>query len=75
MQRNEAVVYLKEILTIDSHIPLSTVTFERPHHSSGYQLRIRGAVKESDKQTVKEIARKHRLAVKEEDDQVIVYKP
>jgi hypothetical protein len=75
MDRTEAVTYLKELLSQSDMSPAS-VSFENPKDSDsvGYRVHIKGAIQESDKQAVREIAKRHSLTVQEDTDGVIVYK-
>ncbi len=75
MDRNEAVTYLKELLNTCDMSP-DAVSFENPKDSDsiGYRVHIKGQIHETDKQAVRNIAKKHSLTVKEQSDEVIVYK-
>ena len=75
MDRNEAVAYLKELLSQCDMSPAS-VSFETPKDSDsvGYRVHIKGAIQESDKQAVRDVAKKHSLTVQEDTDGVVVYK-
>jgi hypothetical protein len=77
MQRNEAVTYLKELLNACDNMSPQAVSFESHANSQStdYRVHIKGAIYESDKQLVKDIAKKHSLTVKEESDEVVIYKP
>ncbi len=72
MQRNEAVSYLKEILGSNELISPNAITLEEPKGNIGYKIRIKGVGYE---QTVKEVAQKLNLAVREEKDEIVVFKP
>jgi hypothetical protein len=76
-QRNEAVTYLKELLTVCNEMSLDSVSFEKSKSNDPtcYTVHIKGAIQDSDKQAVKEVAKKHSLAVKENLNRVVVYKP
>lgn len=76
-QRNEAVTYLKELLTVCNEMSPDSVSFEKPNDSdsTGYTVHIKGAIQDSDKRVVKEVAKKYSLAVKENLNGVVVYKP
>ncbi len=75
MNRNEAVTYLKELLSQCSEMSLNAVSFEeqRTNGNLNYRLHIKGSMQESDKQLVREIAKKHSLEVKDNTDGVVVY--
>jgi hypothetical protein len=77
MYRTEAVTYLKELLNICNGMSPEAVSFERFKNSDSisYRVQIKGTIHESDKQMVRDIAKKHSLAVKEEQGEVVVYKP
>jgi hypothetical protein len=75
MERNEAIICLKEILRLDSGLSPEAVTFQTSKDFSGYTLRIKGITQQSDREIVEEIAKKHSLAVKQESDGVILFKP
>jgi hypothetical protein len=77
MDRNEAVTYLKELLSQCSELSPESVSFENPKNSDsiGYQVIIKGAIQKSDRETVRDVAKKHSLAVKEDTDGVVIYKP
>lgn len=77
MERNEAVTYLKELLIVCNDMSPESVSFEKPKNSNtgGYTVHIKGAIQESDKQAVKDVAKRQRLAVKEDQTEVVVYKP
>ena len=59
MDRNEAVTYLKELLSQCDMSPAS-VSFENPKESDsvGYRVHNKGAIQESDKQAVRDVAKK-----------------
>jgi len=75
MDRNEAVTYLKELLSQCSELSPESVSFENAKNSDsvGYQVHIKGIIHESER--VRDVAKKHSLAVKEDTDGVVVYKP
>ena len=58
MERNEAIICLKEILRLDSSFSPEAVTFQTPKDSAGYTLHIKGAIQQSDKELVEQIAQK-----------------
>jgi hypothetical protein len=71
MQKNETILYLREILLENEAIGLDDITIEQPKGSNGIQLHIRS---KECKQTVKTVAKKRDLAVKEENGEMIVFK-
>ena len=76
MNRNEAVTYLRELLIQCNDLSPNAVSFEQPKNgeSIGYNVHIRGSMHQSDKEIVRNIAKKHSLTVKENEDGVIVYR-
>ncbi len=77
MDRNEAVTYLKELFNQCNDMSPNSVSFEQQKNGDyiGYRVHIKGAIHESDKQIVRDLAKKHSLAVKANDEGVVVYKP
>ena len=77
MDRNEAVTYLKELLSLCDELSPSSVSFENfeNNDSVGYRVHIKGTIHESDRQKVRDVAKKHSLAVQEDAGGVVVYKP
>jgi hypothetical protein len=75
MERNEAIICLKEILRLDSSLSPEAVTFQTPKDSAGYTLHIKGAIQQSDKELVEQIAQKRNLAVEQEKDGITIFKP
>ena len=77
MDRNEAVTYLKEVLSLCHDMSPDSVSFEKPSDSDsvGYRVCIKGTIHESDRQMVRDIAKKHSFAVKEDANGIVVYKP
>lgn len=77
MNRNEAVAYLKDVLNACNDMSPDAVSFEtaKNSNSTGYTVRIKGAIHESDRIMVKEIAKRHSLSVREEHGEVVVYRP
>ena len=70
MKRSEAISYLKEILE-DKQVSPDAVTLEEGKDIEGYRVRIR---EPTFRHTIKEVASKHNFQVKEEQNEVIVYK-
>lgn len=77
MNRSEAIIYLKELLSQCNDLSPECFSFETPTDSNsiGYRVQIKGKIGASDKQSVKEVAKKHDLSVQEDPDGVIIYKP
>lgn len=77
MQRDEAVTYLKEIFDCSSMSPNAIYLEESKNRDklTGYKIHIKGAMSNGDKEVVIKIAKKHNFEVKEEKDEVIIYKP
>ncbi len=75
MERNEAIICLKELLRVDGNHSPQAVLFQTSKDSTGYTLHIEGIVQHSDREIVEEIAKKHSLAVKQESDGLILFKP
>jgi hypothetical protein len=77
MHRNEAVSYLKDLLSQCNDLSPNAVSFEKNIgiQSTGYIIHIKGNMHESEKQTVRNVAQKYCLQVKENTNDVIVYKP
>ena len=77
MDRNEAVTCLKELLSLCDELSPSSVFFENPKDSDsvGYRVHIKGTIHESDRQKVRDVAKKHNLAVQEDAGGVVIFKP
>jgi hypothetical protein len=75
MNRNEAVIYLKELLTRCSEMSPNAVSFEeqRVANTVNVRLHIQGSIGEIEKQVVHELAQKHSLQVKDNTEGVIIY--
>jgi hypothetical protein len=75
MDRDEAVSYLKEILTQCGELIPEALSLETPKDDpAGLRVHIRGRIHEIEKQKVREIAQKRNLTVKEEADGLIVFR-
>lgn len=72
MLRNEAVSYLKDVLSSNELISPNAILLEELKGNMGYKVRIKGVTYE---QTVKEVAQKHNLSVIEEKGELVVFKP
>jgi hypothetical protein len=77
MNRNEAVNYLKELLNQCNDMSPNAVSFEqlRANGSINYSVHIRGSIAQSDKQIVRDIAKKQGYSVKDNSDGVIIFNP
>lgn len=71
MQRNEAISYLKELLGSDIDVSPESVSIERKRNSETVEVHIK--ITNSKRETIKEIAKKRELTVKEDSDKVIIY--
>jgi DNA invertase Pin-like site-specific DNA recombinase len=77
MYRDEAVNYLKELLKQCESLSPESVFFENPKEtdSAGFRVHIKGAIHESERQMVREVAKKYCLQVLEDEDGFVIYKP
>jgi hypothetical protein len=77
MDRSEAIIYLKELLSQCNVFSPESVSFDTPINSNsiGLQVHIRGTLSMSDKHWVREVAKKQSLSVQEDLDGFIIYKP
>lgn len=75
MNRSEAVIYLKELLSRCSEMSPSAVSFEeqRTNNTTNVRLHIVGSIGENEKLVVRELAQKHSLQVKDNTEGVIIY--
>jgi hypothetical protein len=75
MNRSEAVIYLKELLSRCSEMSPNAVSFEeqRVANTVNVRLHIQGSIGEIEKQVVHELAQKHSLQVKDNTEGVIIY--
>ncbi len=71
MQRNEAISYLKALLGSDIDISPDSVSIE-PHQASK-TVEIRIKISNYDRKHIKETAKKRALAIKEENDSIVIY--
>jgi hypothetical protein len=71
MERTEAISYLKAILSSGSHISPNAITLEGAKEKLGYEVHIREF---NYRETVRDIAKRRHLLVKEQKDEIIVYK-
>ena len=79
MKREEAVAIYKEILKLGEHMGSNSFNLKLSKisdpTSEGYQICITMLSDGLVKEQIANIAKTHNLAVREEKDQVIVYKP
>lgn len=78
MNKQEASVFLKELLSECKFDSNSFVLMEpnpKDTLSTGYKIRIIAILDKECRQLIKGITKKHDLAVVEEQNQIIVYKP
>jgi hypothetical protein len=76
VDRNQALNYLKDLLKNCNNMSPEAIAFENTTVGcNGYYVRIKGAIPEVDKNTVREVAKKHNLIVKEEKSEVLIFAP
>jgi dihydroxyacetone kinase len=79
MKRQEAIAIYEEIMKLTKCMGSNAYNLKLSKKddqtSVGYQIRITTSVVNEIMEQIKEIAKKHNLAVKEEKDEIIVYKP
>ncbi len=75
MDRSEAIIYLKELLSKCNDLSPESVSLETPadKNTIGLQVHIKGTIIESNKYWVREVAKKYSLSVQENLDEVIIY--
>jgi hypothetical protein len=71
MQRNEAISYLKALLGSDIDISPDSVSIEKQQASKTVKIRIK--ISNYDRQHIEETAKKRALAIKEENDSIVIY--
>jgi len=78
MNKEEASSFLKELLT-DCKLNKNSFVLLEPDskntQSTGYKIRINAVLTNECRQQVRQLTKKHDLAVIEEEAQIIVYKP
>jgi len=78
MNKQEASTFLKELL-LECKLDSSSFILMNPNPedtlSTGYKIRVVTLIDNDCRQKVKGITKKHDLAVVEEQNQIIVYKP
>lgn len=79
MNRSEAVTYIKEIYTLCKNMTPEAVSLieSEPNDqvATGYKVHIKALLDTESIQQITDIAQKHGLAVREEKDTVVIYKP
>jgi hypothetical protein len=75
MNRSEAVIYLKELLSRCSEMSPNAVSFEeqRTANTINGRLHIMGSIGEIEKQVVHELAKKHSFQVTDNNEGVVIY--
>lgn len=76
MDRSEAIIYLKELLSQCYDLSPELVSFDNPINKNSivYRVQIKGRIAESDKQKVRAVAKKHGLSVQEAPDGFVICK-
>ena len=78
MNKKEARTFEKKVLT-ECKIDPNSSTLIEPNSgdtlSTGYKVQIKAVMQNECRLRLKEITKKNNLAVKEEDNQIIIYKP
>ncbi len=76
MNRTEAVNYLKEVLSQCEELSPTSVCFEnyKDTQSEGYRVYIKGTIYEPDREKLRALAKKHNLAMQEDENRIIVYR-
>jgi len=78
MNKQEASTFLKELLTKCKFNSDSFILVEpnpKDTLSTGYKIKVNTILNNESRQQIREITKKHDLAVIEEQDQIIIYKP
>lgn len=77
VDRSEAIIYLKELLSKCNDLSPESVSFETPinKNTNGLQVHIKGTIFETDRYWIREVAKKYSLSVQENLDGVIIYTP
>ena len=79
MKRDEAISFLKEITTVCSAMTPDAVTLciseINDLNAVGYQVHIKTVLDSKTRQQIEGIAKKHCLVLKEEHDEVVIYRP
>jgi hypothetical protein len=78
MKRREAASFLKELLArckLDSESFILLAPNPKDTRSTGYTIKIKTILENECREHLREITKKYDLAVIEEQNQIIVYKP
>jgi len=79
MRRDEAVAFLKEVMSSCANMSPDSVTLSHAQSADseivGYQVHIKTVLDKKTKQQVQKIAEKHSVDLKQEKDELVVYKP
>jgi hypothetical protein len=77
LDRSDAIVYLKALLSQRTDFSPKSVSFETPidNNSIGLQVHIRGTFFDSDKHLIRAVAKKQCLSVQEDLDGFVIYNP
>ena len=76
MKREEAISCLKEISAVYINASAVTLSLSEPSEASiGYQLQIKAQTALVDINTIKRIVKKHKLALREENESMVIYEP
>lgn len=78
MDKQEATKFLKTLLIeckLDSNSYFLMEPDAKDALSTGYKVRIKKIMDNECRQQIKRITKKHNLAVREEQNQIVVYKP
>ncbi len=79
MKREEAITFLKEITSTCGFMTPDSVDLFRSRtddqNAVGYQVHIKTVLDAETKRQVRNIAEKYSLALKEEEDEVVIYRP
>ena len=76
VDRNEAIAVLKEITAKCSYVSLIDLIPPKSKDvlSRGYRINIKTLLNDQDRKEIQKIIDSHRLAIKEKDENIIVYK-
>lgn len=72
LKRDEALSFLKDVLNESPYMSPQAVTLNQAKNSNEYTVNIKETL---SSQTIKDIAHKHNLSVREEKDTTVVYTP
>ena len=76
MKREEAISCLKEISAVYIDASAVTLSLSKPTEASiGYQLQIKAPSASADINAIKHIINKRKLALREENESIVIYEP